>query len=77
MKALTIRSEYPEVHYSLGQVYADKEDWVLALRSFTTAIQMRPGYPDAYKGRALVKLNLGDKIGYGEDDAIGSVARVR
>ena len=71
-KTLTIRSEFPEVHYQLGQIFADREDWLVALNEYTKAIQMKPGYPDAYKGRALVKLTLGDKIGFGEDDSVAS-----
>jgi hypothetical protein len=38
-----------------------------SLREYTVAIQKRPGFAEAYKGRSLVKAALGDTVGSQDD----------
>ena len=59
--------EYPDSHLQLGRVYFEMEQLLPSLREFTLAIQQKPGFSEAYKGRAAVKAALGDAVGSKDD----------
>jgi tetratricopeptide (TPR) repeat protein len=62
-----------DAHLQLARIYFEMDQLIGALREYTVAIQKRPGFIDAYKGRAVVKAALGDAIG--SQDDLGRVAR--
>lgn len=65
--ALERNNEHPDAHLHLARAYTEMEQLVWALREYTIAIQQRPGFPEAYKGRSVVKAALGDPSGSKED----------
>jgi tetratricopeptide (TPR) repeat protein len=60
-------NNHPEAHLHLARVYFETGQLVLSLREYTVAIQQRPGFSEAYKGRAAVKAALGVPAGAKED----------
>lgn len=44
----------PEVSFNLGYIYAQKKDWASAEASYRKAIELRPGYGEAYVALARV-----------------------
>lgn len=68
LSAATERNnDQPEAHLQLGRVYVEMDQLINALREFTLALQQRPGYSEAYKGRSSIKAALGDPVGSKED----------
>jgi tetratricopeptide (TPR) repeat protein len=65
--ATSRNNEQPAAHLQLARVYAETDQLIPALREYTVALQQRPGYPEAYKGRSAIKAALGDAIGSKED----------
>jgi tetratricopeptide (TPR) repeat protein len=61
------KNEQAEAHLQLARVYAEMDQLIPALREYTLALQQRPGYSEAYKGRSSVKALLGDAVGSQED----------
>jgi tetratricopeptide (TPR) repeat protein len=57
----------PDAHLQLGRAYSELDQLILALREYTVALQQRPGFAEAYKGRSSVKAHLGDAVGSKED----------
>ena len=74
LSAATARNnEQPDAHLQLARIYFELEQLIPSLREYTIAIQQRPGYSEAYKGRSAVKAALGDRTGSQED--LGKIAR--
>jgi tetratricopeptide (TPR) repeat protein len=74
LAAATERSnDQPDAHLQLARVYFEMDQLVLSLREYTVAIQQRPGFTEAYKGRSVVKAALGDATGSQED--LSKIAR--
>jgi tetratricopeptide (TPR) repeat protein len=61
--------DYPEAFFQLGKAYANIDRPLMALNAYTRAIQQRPGYTDAYKSRAEIRLALGDQLGASDDES--------
>lgn len=60
-------------HLQLARIYFQMDQLVGSLREYTVAIQKRPGFMEAYKGRSVVKAALGDAAGSQED--LSKIAR--
>ena len=56
-----------DAHLQLARIYLQTDQLIGSLREYTVALQKRPGYSEAYKGRSIVKAALGDAIGSQED----------
>jgi tetratricopeptide (TPR) repeat protein len=56
-------------HLQLARIYFEMDKLVGSLREYTVAIQKRPGFMEAYKGRSVVKAALGDATGSQEDSS--------
>jgi tetratricopeptide (TPR) repeat protein len=66
-KAFELKSDLPDAHMFLGQLYLNQDQLLNALREFTVVIQQRPGDKEALKHRSAIKASLGDEIGAKED----------
>jgi tetratricopeptide (TPR) repeat protein len=60
-------------HLQLARIYFEMDQLIGSLREYTVAIQKRPGFAEAYKGRSVVKAALGDPIG--SQDDLGKITR--
>jgi tetratricopeptide (TPR) repeat protein len=56
-----------DAHLQLARIYFEMDQLVGSLREYTIAIQKRPGFAEAYKGRSFVKAALGDALGSQDD----------
>lgn len=56
-----------DAHLQLARIYLQTDQLIGSLREYTVALQKRPGYSEAYKGRSIAKAALGDAIGSQED----------
>jgi Putative Zn-dependent protease, contains TPR repeats len=65
-------SDVPEVHLHAADSYLALDQLAMALKEYTIAIQQRPGYKEAYRGRAQVKQALGAVDGSKEDLAMAA-----
>jgi tetratricopeptide (TPR) repeat protein len=71
-ESVSFNSDMPEVHLHAGDSYLAIDQLALALKEYTTAIQQKPGFKEAYRGRAQVKQALGATEGSAEDLAIAN-----
>jgi tetratricopeptide (TPR) repeat protein len=60
-------NENADSHLQLARIYFEMDQLIGSLREYTVAIQKRPGFAEAYKGRSLVKAALGDTVGSQDD----------
>ena len=58
---LNIHLNDAETYYSLGNAYYNQKKWKSALTDYNKAIEINPNYTDAYFGRAMIWVELGDK----------------
>ena len=66
-------NENADSHLQLARIYFEMDQLIGSLREYTVAIQKRPGFAEAYKGRSVVKAALGDTIG--SQDDLGKITR--
>ncbi|MBI4656019.1 MAG: protein kinase [Elusimicrobia bacterium] len=65
-KIETLVQEYPKnssVHTAAAEYYNEMQNFALAERSATSAIELNPKNADAYKTRAVARVNLEDRNG--------------
>ena len=54
--------EAPEIHFNLGNLYAQKEQWQKSIKHYRKAIKIDPKLIDAYRNIAKVYLKIGNEI---------------
>lgn len=57
---LTKAPSIPEIHYNLGFLYSQKQDWPSAIASFEKALELKPDYADAVVALAKVHQDAGN-----------------
>ena len=62
-----LNNDNADAHLQLARIYLQTEQLIGSLREYTVALQKRPGFSEAYKGRSIVKAVLGDSLGSQED----------
>ncbi len=58
-KALTLEPGDPNLHFNLGRLYLDMQDWNACLDSAETALKLDPAFAEAAKLAAYCKKKLG------------------
>ncbi len=61
---LAVNPEQPEIHFHLGNLYAKRQQWELAIQSYEQAIKFNPQLIEAYSYLAIIyatKVNNNDK----------------
>lgn len=53
-RALALDPAAPNVHYNLGLIYSDRQDWNQARASFTSALAVNPNDGDAHRWLARI-----------------------
>ncbi len=58
--AFTIRwnAPGPEEHLRQGNLFARSGKFPAAIEAYTLALELEPGYPEAYRKRAIAHMNL-------------------
>ncbi len=53
--------EAPKIHFNLGNLYAQQEQWAKAILSYKKAININPQFAEAYRNLAKVYLKIGNE----------------
>ena len=54
-KAISIESNFPEAHYSLGTVYSSLGQKDESMKSYEKALKIKPDYAEAHNALSTIK----------------------
>jgi len=61
LEAVALRPHYPDLHYYLGTLYAERNDFSAALKEFEKALAINAHYPECHIALAILHEKQGQK----------------